>query len=85
MYRCYLIHHGRIASCAELAAATLDEAIARGRVLLAADPDTRPNSGIEIWHLATLLHSDKCHAAETGRLTRIVSPFAISQSAVLPD
>ncbi|HYZ23334.1 MAG TPA: hypothetical protein VE690_14375 [Rhodopila sp.] len=76
MYRCYVIHNGRIARAEELSAIDLDEAVTQGRALLAADPQTTTESGIEIWHRADLLYSDKRHAVDTGRPAHILSPFA---------
>jgi hypothetical protein len=78
MYRCYIIHNGCIARAEELSATDLDEAVTKGRALLAADPVTTPESGIEIWYRADLLYSDKRHAVDTGRPAHIISPFAPS-------
>jgi hypothetical protein len=58
MYRCYLVRDGRIVMGDDLNVDTFDEAIARGRQLLAAQPDAEEFSGIEIWHRAKLLYSD---------------------------
>jgi hypothetical protein len=62
MYRCYLVRAGRIAVGYDLNADTIDEAIALGRRLLAAQPESEHFSGVEIWHRARLLYSDDCYA-----------------------
>lgn len=84
MYRCYLVHHGRIAKAEDLAASTLDEAIAQGRTLLNACPETTAASGIEIWQQGDRLYSDQCHAGDTGMPADVVSPFATPDSTMLP-
>jgi hypothetical protein len=84
MYRCYLIHHGRIAAAEELAAVTLPEAIQMGHALLRTHPDTTSSSGIEIWQKACLLYSDQCHTEDTGIAADVVSPFLTAESVMLP-
>jgi hypothetical protein len=58
MYRCYLLRDGRIVKAENLDVATLDQAIAAGRRLLADQPRDRIFSGIEIWHGTTMLYAD---------------------------
>ena len=84
MYRCYLIHQGRITKAEELASATLAEAVAEGQALLQTDAGTRPDSGIEIWHHASCLYSDCCHAGDTGSAASIDSPFATAEPTMRP-
>ncbi len=59
MYRCYLLREGRIVKAENLDVATLDNAIVAGRELLAAQAPSRGFNGIEIWHAASLLYSEK--------------------------
>jgi hypothetical protein len=84
MYRCYLIHRGRIAERHELAATTLEEAVAQGRVLLQAHTEIMQAGGIEIWQDTTQLYSDKCHVGDTGVPAPVASPFGTSESVTLP-
>jgi hypothetical protein len=77
LYRCYLVHHGRIAKGEELGVSTLPQAIALGHNLLLSDAETADGSGIEIWVQADLLYSDHRHAHDTGDLAPITSPFAM--------
>lgn len=85
MYRCYLIHHGRIAKAEELNTQTLAEAVIQGRLLLSNHPETTPRSGIEIWQQTKLLYSDQCHASDSGIPADVVSPFSIPDSVMLPN
>ncbi len=85
MYRCYLIHQGRIVQSHDLPVATLQEAIAQGRQLLAAQTRWSSEGGIEIWQRTSLLYSDKCHSDDTGRPAPVSSPFHSGESRVLPD
>jgi hypothetical protein len=66
MYRCYLVRAGRIAMGDDLDVDTLDEAIACGCRLLAAQPEAENFSGIEIWARASLLYSDDCSQITQG-------------------
>lgn len=84
MYRCYLIQNSRIAKAVELAVATLEEAIAQGRALLAVGAGTSGDSGIEVWQQANLLYSDQRHAHDSGVPAPVVSPFATPDSTMLP-
>ncbi|HEY4042066.1 MAG TPA: hypothetical protein VGM32_09515 [Rhodopila sp.] len=84
MYRCYLIHRGRIAKAEELAATTLAEAITQGRNLLLADSATQTDSGIEIWAEADLCYSDRCHAGDTGNPDFVTSPFQTADFTTMP-
>jgi hypothetical protein len=84
MYRCYLIHHGRIASAENFAAATLDNAILLGHALLKADRDTDTDSGIELWRQTTQLYTDRQHSDDTGVTADVSSPFATVDSTMLP-
>jgi hypothetical protein len=66
MYRCYLVRAGRIAMGYDLDVGILDEAIACGRRLLAAQPEAENFSGIEIWCRTSLLYSDDCPQMTQG-------------------
>jgi hypothetical protein len=85
MYRCYLIHRGRIAKAEDLAAPTLAQAIAEGHALLQRQPETTPDSGIEIWDGAIRLYSESRHAADTGTIASIESPFATAEPTMRPN
>ena len=85
MYRCYLIHQGRIVQSHDLPVPTLQEAIAQGRQLLAAQTSWSSEGGIEIWQRTSLLYSDKCHSDDTGHPAPISSPFHSGDSRIKPD
>jgi hypothetical protein len=82
MYRCYLVRAGRIAMGDDLNVDTFDEAIARGRKLLAAQPEAENFSGIEIWHRARLLYSDDCYEGNAGDLGPVISPFQTGEGTI---
>jgi hypothetical protein len=82
MYRCYLVRAGRIAVGCDLDADTIDEAITRGRRLLAAQPESDHFSGIEIWHRARLLHSDDGYADDARDSGPVTSPFQTGEATI---
>jgi hypothetical protein len=83
MYRCYLVRAGRIAVGYDLNADTIDEAIVRGRTLLAAQPESDHFSGIEIWHRARLLYSDDCYADDARGSGPVISPFQTREGTMV--
>jgi hypothetical protein len=84
MYRCYLIHDGRIARAEEFTAENLEDAIAQGRALLVADRAATDGSGIEIWQRSSLLYTERRHTSETAIPADIISPFATPDTVILP-
>ncbi|PPQ30123.1 hypothetical protein [Rhodopila globiformis] len=83
MYRCYLIRNGRIVRGDNLDAATLEQAVADGRRLLALRSRSGPFSGIEIWSGSTLVYSDTPYG--DAKAAAIDSPFATPDTTMLPD
>jgi hypothetical protein len=56
MYRCHLLHAGRITQGYNLKVETLDAAIATGRKILADHIDPDDCDGLEIWLDTALLY-----------------------------
>jgi len=84
MYRCYLIRNGRIARGDYLDAATLEQAVAEGRLLMAMQSRCGPFSGMEIWCGASLVYSDTPYAGAAGVPAPIDSPFDTPDTTILP-
>jgi hypothetical protein len=82
MYRCYFVRAGRIAAGCDLDADTFDEALVRGRRLLAAQPESEQFSGIEIWHRARLLYSDDGYADDARASSPVISPFQTGEATI---
>jgi hypothetical protein len=59
---------------------TFDDALARGRRLLAAQPEAEDFRGIEIWHRARLVYSDDCYADSVP----VISPFQTGEGTMSP-